>query len=58
MNKIYTVAVKVIATNEILKTIGESSSKRTLERVENGVNINLNHLEYYTEIIEKTEEKL
>lgn len=51
----FTIAIKAIATNEIVDTIGEATTKRQLERTENGVNINLDHTKYYTEIIEKIE---
>lgn len=49
----YTVAIKKHSDDSLLKTIGSSTTQRGLERIENGVNINLNHDEYYTEIVDK-----
>ena len=51
----YTIAIKETSTDKTIDTIGSSSSKRSLERTEKGVNINLNHSEYYTEIVEIVE---
>jgi hypothetical protein len=51
----FTIAVKDISTDKTLETIGSSNSKRGLERMERGVNINLNHVDYYTEIVEITD---
>jgi hypothetical protein len=50
----FTIAVKDISTDETVQTIGSSNSERGLERTERGVNINLNHADYYTEIVEVT----
>lgn len=49
----YFVDIKRNKTKTIEKSI-ECSSERTAEKVERGVNINLNHKEYYT-IIRKEE---
>jgi hypothetical protein len=35
----------------------ETSSKKMAERLEDGVNINLNHEEYYTQIVEVEEKE-
>jgi len=49
----YTIAIKKHSDGSVLKTIGSSATQRGLQRTENGVNINLNHEEYYTEIVDK-----
>ncbi len=53
----FTVAIKDTETGAIEQTIGSASSARLLERTERGVNINLNHAEYHTEIIEVPDEQ-
>lgn len=50
----YTIEIREIGTNKVVETIGNSANKRALERTERGVNINLNHAQYYTQIVEKT----
>ena len=45
------VLIKEIKTDKIIKEI-ECGSPRSAERVEDGVNINLNHNDYYTEIVD------
>lgn len=47
------IAIKKYEDDSILDKIPCASSERGAERVERGVNINLNHDEYYTEIIEE-----
>lgn len=36
--------------DEVVKTIGPIDGERTAERTEDGVNINLNHEDYFTRI--------
>lgn len=43
------VEIRDIDTDEIIEVI-ECSGERSAERVENGVNINLNKEKYYTEV--------
>lgn len=43
------VVIKEIATGKIVKEM-ECANIRTAQTIERGVNINLNHKEYYTEI--------
>lgn len=47
----YAVNIKDMTTGKNVESI-EASTLRAAERVERGVNINLNHGEYYTEIEE------
>ena len=49
----YTVVIRQYEDDEIINEIPCQGAIRNAERVERGVNINLNHEEYYTEIIEK-----
>jgi len=45
----YFVEIKEMATDKIIKNI-ECKTERDAEQIERGVNINLNHGEYYTVI--------
>lgn len=47
----YRVEVVDANTDEVVKTI-EAASLRTAERIEDGMNINLNHMQYFTRIVE------
>lgn len=48
----FNVVVKSIETNEVLDTANEKPmTERMAEKFERGFNINLNHSEYYTEIV-------
>jgi len=47
----YKVQVIDAETDEVVKEI-ETANLRTAERVENGLNINLNHMQYFTRIEE------
>ena len=47
----YKVQVVDAETDEVVKEI-EAANLRTAERVENGLNINLNHMRYFTRIEE------
>ena len=47
----YKVQVIDADTDEVVKEI-EAANLRTAERVENGLNINLNHMRYFTRIEE------
>ena len=46
-----TYKIKVIKadTGEVVKTL-EATTERTAERIDNGLNINMNHADYYTVI--------
>ena len=46
----YFVEVRKIATDEVIKRMGPHS-ERSAERIERGVSVNLNHEEFYTEIV-------
>lgn len=48
----YQLVIKEYGTNKIDKEFEPVSNERIAERLERGVNINLNHDKYYTEIIE------
>ena len=48
--KVFFVDIIETATNSTIQTIGPSSSPREAERVERGININLNHAEFHTEV--------
>jgi hypothetical protein len=48
----YCVAVVDARDDTVLERIGSAHTTRELERTERGVNINLNHADYYTEIQE------
>lgn len=48
----YVVEVLEIETNKVVKTMGPVSSERRAEKVDDGLNINLNHNEFYTQIVE------
>jgi len=48
----YYVEIVKYDNEEIIKRIGPMSKKKA-ERVDNGVNINLNHKDYYTKIVEE-----
>ena len=50
----YKVEVVDAETNEVVKTL-ETANLRTAERVEDGMNINMNHMRYFTRIVEPTE---
>lgn len=52
----FTIAVKEVDTCATIHTIGSASTAHALERTEKGVNINLNHTDFYTEIVEVTDE--
>lgn len=47
------IEIRKIDTDEVVKRVDVTDrSERSIERVEDGMNINLNHAEYYTEIKE------
>lgn len=46
-----TVTVREYAGDKLIKTIG-NGSQRSLEKMERGLNINLDHENYYTQIEE------
>ncbi len=46
----YNVYVYETATHEVVETIAENKSERTSERIKAGVEINLNHDDYYVEV--------
>jgi len=48
----YLVQIKTYGSDKIVETMGPFT-KRKAEQVDKGVNINLNHEQYYTVIIEK-----
>jgi hypothetical protein len=48
------VQIKEIETGNVIKEI-ESGSESRAERVERGVQINLNHERFYTSVVEKQE---
>ena len=43
------------AKGELVKRLGPYPTERAAERAERGVNINLNHGEYYTVVVEEGE---
>ncbi len=47
----YTVVVREMATDKEVKRIPVHGSYDRSRKVENGVNINLNHKDYYTDIL-------
>ncbi|MEK5060977.1 MULTISPECIES: hypothetical protein [unclassified Paenibacillus] len=48
----FNVVIKAWKNDEVIETITkEPVSERSAERIERGVNINLNHDEYYTEVV-------
>ena len=51
-DKIYCIEVVEAETDEVVKTI-EAANLRTAERTEDGMNINLNHMQFFTRIREK-----
>ena len=51
----YYVVIKQFSDNEEIEAFKCTGGQRGAERVERGVNINLNHDEYYTEIEERDE---
>lgn len=50
----YRVVIKDFDKNEVIKAFKWLPSERAAERIDDGVNINLNHDQYYT-LIEKVE---
>jgi len=48
----YTVQIKQFSDDEVIKELGPFKIKRMAEKCEDGVLINLNYEEYYTDIIE------
>lgn len=49
MSDTYKIKVIKAETGEIVKTL-EAATERAAERVERGLNINMNHADYYTVI--------
>ena len=49
----YIVQIKQYSDDKVIKELGPFYSERMAERADNGVNINLNHEEYYTITVEK-----
>lgn len=47
------VQIKKASDGSVVEEIEVNGGERSAERVERGVNINLNHNEYYTMIVEK-----
>ena len=50
----YKIQVVDTETDEIVKTL-EAHNLRTAERVDDGLNINLNHMKFFTRIVEPKE---
>lgn len=50
----FVVRIIETSTNRIEKEFSPQFHKRAAERIEDGVNINLNHERFHTEIFEKT----
>lgn len=48
----YYVEVVKIEEDEVVERMGPHSDERWAERIEDGVNINLNHEKYYTRVAE------
>lgn len=55
MSNTYKVEVICAATGEVVKTL-EDTTERTAVRLERGININMNHADYYT-VIEPPKEQ-
>ena len=51
MTAAYKVQVVDANTNEVVKEF-EAANLRTAEQVDDGLNINLNHMQYFTKIVE------
>lgn len=47
----YLIEIVETETDEVVETM-EATSERTAEKIERGVNINLNHEDYHTRIVE------
>ena len=50
----YKIQVVDAETGEIVKTL-EAHNLRTAERIDDGLNINLNHMKFFTRIVEPKE---
>lgn len=50
----YTVTVRKYEDDSLIKSIGSSKTSRSLMRVRNGLDINLDHEHYYTDIEDAT----
>lgn len=48
----YTVQIKQYSDDKVIREFKPCSSERQAEKLDNGVNINLNHEDYYTIIKE------
>lgn len=48
----FKVLIKSYINDEVIEEFKSYATEREAERLERGVNINLNHDEYYTEIVE------
>jgi hypothetical protein len=51
----YHVEIVSYATGEVVKRL-KASSERQAEKVDRGININLNHDEYYTRVVRQIDE--
>ena len=51
-NMKYLIEIVETETGEVVETM-EATSERTAEKIERGVNINLNHEDYHTRIVEE-----
>ena len=47
-----TVTIRQHSDDKLIHNIGNSSNERSMERVQRGVNINLDHTTFYTDIEE------
>ena len=52
----YKIQVVDAETDEIVKTL-EAHNLRTAERIDDGLNINLNHMKFFTRIVEPKEQQ-
>lgn len=56
MSELWKVEIRYHEDDSVEHTVGEEGMpRRVAERVENGVNINLDHERFYTELVEKAE---
>lgn len=56
MTKHY-VLIRQRCDNTVVKKIGPCGDERRAEMTERGVNINLDHVNYYTEVVEQDDEE-
>lgn len=53
---LFQVVVRKFDDEDFCEVIGRELGERTAKKIERGVNINLNHDEYYTEVVEQGDE--